>query len=161
MLKKIFIAALMASPLLAALPADGEAQSGDIVAVAQAAGGFETLLAAATAADLVSVLQSEGPFTVFAPTDEAFARIPEAQLEALLQDKEALKRVLLYHVVPGRVAASQVVTMSAAETVAGPSLSVRVVDGSVKIDDSNVVATDIAASNGVIHVIDQVMMPAM
>ena len=115
MFKRLFIAALVT---FAFVPANVEGQEGDIVAVAQAAGGFETLLAAATAADLVSVLQGDGPFTVFAPTDEAFAAIPAADLQALLDDKEALQKVLLYHVVPGKVAAVDVVALTEAETAA-------------------------------------------
>lgn len=161
MCKKIFIFALFGAALAVAAPSDAHAQDGDIVAVAQAAGGFETLLAAATAADLVTTLQGEGPFTVFAPTDEAFAKIPQEQLQALLANKEALQKVLLYHVVPGRVEASQVVNLSSAETAAGQNVSIMVENGSVKVDDANVVATDIQASNGVIHVIDRVILPEM
>ncbi|MBT8488654.1 MAG: fasciclin domain-containing protein [Gemmatimonadetes bacterium] len=161
MFKKTFTIALAAAAVATASPADVQAQDGDIVAVAQAAGGFETLLAAATAADLVATLQSEGPFTVFAPTDEAFAKIPQAQLQALLEDKEALQKVLLYHVVPGRVAASQVVNLNTAETAAGQNVTILVENGSVKVDNANVVATDIQATNGIIHVIDQVILPEM
>lgn len=158
MFKKLIAAAIVA---VALSPAIAEAQDGDIVAVAQSAGGFETLLAAATAADLVSVLQGEGPFTVFAPTDEAFARIPAADLQALLANKEALQQVLLYHVVPGRVAAADVVNLSEAETASGQSFSIEVANGSVKVDGANVVATDIQATNGIIHVIDRVILPEM
>ncbi len=161
MFKKILILALAAAPLAFVAPSDAQAQDGDIVAVAQAAGGFETLLAAATAADLVATLKSDGPFTVFAPTDEAFAKIPQEQLQALLEDKEALQKVLLYHVVPGKVAASQVVNLSTAETAAGQNVSIMVENGSVKVDEANVVATDIQATNGIIHVIDQVILPEM
>ena len=161
MFKKIFTAALIAAPIAVAAPSSVEAQDSDIVATAQAAGGFETLLAAATAADLVVVLQGEGPFTVFAPTDEAFARIPEAQLQALLADKEALTQVLLYHVVPGKVSAADVVTLSSAETAGGQTVMIEVVNGSVMLGDATVVATDIEASNGLIHVIDRVMLPEM
>lgn len=158
MFKKIFAVAFVASAMI---PSGIAAQDADIVSVAQSAGGFETLLAAATAADLVAVLQSEGPFTVFAPTDEAFAAIPEADLQALLANKEALTQVLLYHVVPGKVAAADVVNLSQAETASGQTVSIEVMNGSVKIDDANVVATDIAASNGIIHVIDRVILPEM
>ena len=158
MFKKLFIAALVT---FAFVPANVEGQEGDIVAVAQAAGGFETLLAAATAADLVSVLQGDGPFTVFAPTDEAFAAIPAADLQALLDDKEALQKVLLYHVVPGKVAAVDIVALTEAETAAGQAVTIEVVDGMVKVDDANVVATDIEATNGIIHVIDRVIFPQM
>ncbi len=158
MLRKLFVAALVAAPAVATPVA---AQNADIVAVAQSAGGFETLLKAATAADLVSVLQGEGPYTVFAPTDEAFAQIPADQLAALLADKEALTKVLLYHVGPGRVEAADVVKLTSAATAEGQSVSIHVMNGTVMIDDANVVATDIAASNGVIHVIDRVTMPDM
>ena len=158
MLKRVLLAALVAAPFAAPLAID--AQEADIVATAQAAGDFETLLAAATAADLVGVLQGEGPYTVFAPTDEAFARIPEADLQALLADKEALTRVLLYHVVPGRVLAADVVELNSAETAAGLDVSITTADGTVKVDDATVVATDIQASNGVIHVIDRVILPS-
>ena len=159
MMKKLFAVALVAAPLAFAAPA--AAQDADIVAVAQSAGSFETLLKAATAADLVSVLQGEGPFTVFAPSDEAFAKIPAEQLQALLADKDALTRVLLYHVVPGKVTAADVVALSSAETAAGQAVSIHVMNGTVMVDDANVVATDIEASNGVIHVIDRVIMPDM
>ena len=158
MFKRLFIAALVTFTFV---PASVEGQEGDIVAVAQAAGGFETLLAAATAADLVSVLQGDGPFTVFAPTDEAIAAIPAADLQALLDDKEALQKVLLYHVVPGKGAAVDVVALTEAETAAGQAVTIEVVDGMVKVDDANVVATDIEATNGIIHVIDRVNLPHM
>lgn len=159
MITKLLTIALAAAPLTLVSPASVDAQQGDIVAVARSAGGFETLLAAVAEADLVSTLQSPGPFTVFAPTDEAFARIPEDELNALLQDKEALRQVLLYHVVPGKVASSEVVNLQFAETAAGPSVTISVENGSVKIDDATVVATDIEASNGIIHVIDRVILP--
>lgn len=161
MFKHPLAAALLAAPFVAIAPVQAEAQEGDIVAVAQAAGSFGTLLQAATAADLVAVLQSEGPFTIFAPTDEAFAKIPEGQLNALLQDKEALRQVLLNHVLPGRIGADEVVNLDTAETAAGQQLGIRVENGTVKIDEANVVATDIEATNGVIHVIDQVILPGM
>lgn len=161
MLRKLFTVAVAAAAIVVVNPHATRAQEGDIVAVAQAAGGFETLLAAATAADLVSVLKGEGPFTVFAPTDEAFALIPREELEALLADEEALKKVLLYHVVPGRVLAAEVVGMRSAETAAGQAVSIAVEDGTVKVDDATVVSTDIQASNGVIHVIDRVILPDM
>lgn len=159
MFKKIF-SALMVAPFFA-LAAPVSAQTDDIVQVAQAAGSFQTLLTAATEAGLVETLKSEGPFTVFAPTDEAFAKIPAADLQALLADKDALTKVLLYHVVPGKVEAAQVVNLTSAETAAGQNVSIRVMNGSVKVDDANVTATDIQASNGVIHVIDQVILPKM
>lgn len=133
----------------------------DIVEVAKAAGSFTTLLTAVEAAGLVEVLKGEGPFTVFAPTDEAFAKIPEADLNALLADTEALKAVLLYHVVPGSVKAAQVVGMTSAATANGASISISAENGSVMVDGANVISTDIEASNGVIHVIDSVIMPRM
>jgi uncharacterized surface protein with fasciclin (FAS1) repeats len=132
--------------------------TGDIVDVAVAAGSFDTLVAAVKAADLVETLKGAGPFTVFAPTDEAFAKIPKGDLDALLADKEKLTAVLTYHVVPGKVMAADVVKLDSVTTVQGGSVSIDTSDG-VKVDDANVVKTDIAASNGVIHVIDAVIMP--
>lgn len=156
-----FVSTMMVAAALVAAPtADVQAQQGDIVEVATAAGDFTTLLAAVTAADLVETLESEGPFTVFAPTDEAFAQIPADQLAALLADKEALTKVLLNHVVPGKVEAAQVVELTSAQTASGENVTIVVADGGVKVDGANVVATDIQASNGVIHVIDQVILPA-
>lgn len=133
----------------------------DLVDVATQAGSFSTLIAALEAAELVDVLRGEGPFTVFAPTDEAFAAIPEADLQALLADKAALTAVLTYHVVPGRVMASDVVELSSATTVQGQDVDIAVDMGAVKINNAKVVTTDIVASNGVIHVIDAVILPEM
>lgn len=135
-----------------------EEASGDIVEVAVAAGDFNTLVEAVQAAGLVETLKSEGPFTVFAPTDEAFAKIPEADLQALLADKDALTRVLTYHVVAGKVMAEDVVSLTSADTVEGGTISIDTSSG-VKVDNANVIATDVLASNGVIHVIDTVIMP--
>jgi len=132
--------------------------TGDIVDVAVAAGSFETLVAAVKAAGLVETLKGKGPFTVFAPTDEAFAKIPAADLEALLADKEKLTAVLTYHVVPGKVMAADVAGLESAKTVQGASIVIDTTEG-VKVDDAKVVKTDIMASNGVIHVIDTVIMP--
>src|SRR5512134_3599173 len=129
----------------------------DIVDTAVAAGSFKTLAAALQAAGLVDTLKGKGPFTVFAPTDAAFAKIPKADLDALLADKAALTQVLTYHVVPGKVMAADVVKLKQAKTVQGSSVKIKVTDGKVTIDDANVAATDIAASNGVIHVIDTVI----
>lgn len=157
MIRKLFFAALVAAPMVAAPVA---AQDADIVAVAQSAGGFETLLKAATAADLVSVLQGEGPFTVFAPTDEAFAKLPAGTVEALLKDKAKLTAILTYHVVPGKVMAADVVKLKNAKTVQGSSVMIDTSMG-VKIDGASVVKADIVSSNGVIHVIDTVLMPKM
>ena len=139
--------------------ATGVAPSKDIVDTAVEAGSFKTLAAALQAADLISTLKSEGPFTVFAPTDAAFAKIPKADLDALLSDKRALTEVLTYHVVSGKVMAADVVKLTQAKTVEGSPVKIKAVDGKVMIINANVSATDIAASNGVIHMIDTVIMP--
>jgi uncharacterized surface protein with fasciclin (FAS1) repeats len=136
-----------------------ETEMPDLVDVAVAAGSFDTLVEAVQAAGLVDTLKGEGPFTVFAPTDAAFATIPAETLQALLGDREALTEVLTYHVVSGLVPASDVVALDWAETVSGSAARVRVEDGEVFIDDARVVQTDIQASNGIIHVIDAVIQP--
>ena len=136
-----------------------ETTVGTIVDVAAGAGQFETLLAAAGAAGLAETLASDGPFTVFAPTDEAFAALPEGTVEALLEDPEALADILLYHVVPGEVLAADVVSLSSATTVQGSDIAISVDGDSVKVNEANVVATDVDASNGVIHIIDAVILP--
>ncbi len=161
MTRKLSTTAFAASLLFFLTAPAAYAQSGDIVEVAAAAGSFETLLVAATEAGLVDVLKSDGPFTVFAPTDEAFSKVPEADLTALLADKDALASVLLYHVVPGKVMASQVAGLKEAETANGQKVAIEVVGESVKVDEATVIATDIDASNGVIHVIDRVILPEM
>jgi uncharacterized surface protein with fasciclin (FAS1) repeats len=144
--------------LAAALAATGFAvQAKDIVDTAVAAGSFKTLAAALQAAGLVDTLKGKGPFTVFAPTDEAFAKIPKADLDALLKDKAKLTAVLTYHVVPGKVMAADV-KAGMVKTVQGGSLTVSTTGG-VKVDAANVVKTDIVADNGVIHVIDSVVLP--
>lgn len=130
----------------------------DIVDTAVAAGSFDTLVTAVKAAGLVDTLKGEGPFTVFAPTDEAFAAIPKADLEALLADKEKLTAVLTYHVVSGKVTSDQVVKLETADTVQGSSVAIDASSG-VMINDAKVVKADIMTSNGVIHVIDKVLMP--
>ena len=157
-LQNIVAAAAVALVSIGAQAA-GIAPSKDIVDTAVEAGSFKTLAAALQAADLISTLKSEGPFTVFAPTDAAFAKIPKADLDALLSDKRALTEVLTYHVVAGKVMAADVVKLTQAKTVEGSPVKIRVVDGKVMINNANVSATDIAASNGVIHVIDTVIMP--
>ena len=131
----------------------------DIVDTAVAAGDFNTLVTAVKAAGLVETLKGEGPFTVFAPTDAAFAKVPTDTLNALLADKAALANVLTYHVVAGKVMAADVVKLTSAVTVQGQSVSIEVKDGKVYIDGTQVVTTDIEASNGVIHVIDAVILP--
>jgi uncharacterized surface protein with fasciclin (FAS1) repeats len=139
----------------------------DIVDTAVAAGDFTTLASALTAAGLVETLKGEGPFTVFAPTDAAFAKLPDGALDGLLKDKKALTGVLTYHVVPGKVMASQVAGMDGQKvtTVQGGTFTVNVKDGKVSLTDGagntvNVVKTDVTASNGVIHVIDGVLLPS-
>jgi uncharacterized surface protein with fasciclin (FAS1) repeats len=131
----------------------------DIVDTAVAAGQFKTLAKALTEADLVETLKGKGPFTVFAPTDEAFAKLPEGTLEALLKDKAKLKAILTYHVVAGKVMAADVVKLDSAKTVQGQKVKIQVNDGKVKIDGANVTKTDIVTSNGVIHIIDAVILP--
>jgi len=133
----------------------------DIIDVAVGAGQFNTLAAALTAADLVDTLKGEGPFTVFAPTDEAFAKLPAGTVDSLLkpENKDQLIAVLTYHVVPGKVMAADVVKLSSATTVNGADITIEVADGSVRVDDATVIKTDIKASNGVIHVIDSVILP--
>lgn len=130
-----------------------------IVEIAANNPDFSTLVTAVTEAGLVETLSGTGPFTVFAPTNEAFAKLPAGTIENLLADKEALTKVLTYHVVPGKVMAADVVNVSSASTVQGQDLTVKVVGDSVMINDSTVVATDIEATNGVIHVIDTVLLP--
>ena len=136
-------------------------QTKDIVDTAVAAGSFTTLAKALTAADLVATLKGPGPFTVFAPTDEAFAELPAGTVENLLrpESKAMLRRVLMYHVVPGKVMAADVVTISSAKAVSGDMLSIKVNGGTVMVDQARVVKTDIAASNAVIHVVDTVLLP--
>jgi uncharacterized surface protein with fasciclin (FAS1) repeats len=139
----------------------GSAGTKDIVETAAGAGQFKTLVAAVKAAGLVETLQGEGPFTVFAPTDEAFAKLPAGTVESLLrpENKDKLVSILTYHVVPGKVMAAEVVKLSSATTVQGGSIDVKMKHGGVMVDHANVVKTDIATSNGVIHVIDSVIMP--
>jgi uncharacterized surface protein with fasciclin (FAS1) repeats len=135
------------------------AKKADIVATASSAGSFDTLVAAVEAADLVETLQSDGPFTVFAPTDEAFAKLPEGTVESLLANPDQLREVLLYHVVPGKVMAADVVSLNSATTAQGSEVAINAADGNVRINDALVTATDIETSNGVIHVIDTVIIP--
>ena len=150
--------AVLAAIAVLALAGNVHAQEKDIVDTAVAAGNFKTLAAALDAAGLVSTLKAKGPFTVFAPTDEAFAKIPKADLDALLKDKAKLSAVLTYHVVPGKVMAADVVKLKGAKTVQGGTVTIDAAKG-VKVGGANVVKTDIVASNGVIHVIDSVIMP--
>ena len=157
-----FITSLsLAATVALASPALALAQQKDIVDTAVAAKSFTTLAKALTAADLIATLKGPGPFTVFAPTDEAFAKLPADTLNNLLkpENKAMLRRVLTYHVVPGKVMASDVVKVSSAKAVSGDTLSIKVSGGTVTVDKARVVKTDIGASNGVIHVVDTVLLP--
>ena len=142
---------------LATIPA---ASAADIVDTA-IAGRFTTLVAAVKAAGLVDTLKGPGPFTVFAPTDEAFNKLPAGTVESLLkpENKEKLQRVLTYHVVPGKVMAKDVVKLTSATTVEGGKISIKVMDGRVMVNDAHVTNTDVETTNGVIHVIDRVILP--
>ena len=146
-------------PAVEAMPDEQSEQPGTIVDIAVADDRFETLVAALQAAELVETLQGDGPFTVFAPTDDAFAALPEGTVEALLEDIPALTDILLYHVVAGDVRAADVVTLDVAVTVQGESVSITVEADNVRINDSLVIIADVVASNGVIHVIDTVLLP--
>ena len=160
--KIIAIAALLTLPSMSpvARAADEPAKPGDIVVVAAGAGSFNTLVAAVKVAGLAETLQGKGPFTVFAPTDEAFAKLPPGTVADLLkpENKEKLIAILTYHVVPGKVMAADVKTMMV-KTVNGKEISLKVADGKVTVNDANVIKPDVAASNGVIHVIDTVILP--
>jgi uncharacterized surface protein with fasciclin (FAS1) repeats len=160
-MKKRLLAAAAAVAVAILPTASGAADAGatkDIVETAAAAGNFKTLATALQAAGLVDTLKGPGPFTVFAPTDEAFAKIPKADLQALLADKAKLTKVLTYHVVPGRVMAADVAKLKEAKTVEGQAVKIDTSSG-VKVDGANVIKADVAASNGVIHVIDSVILP--
>lgn len=153
-------AIVAASSFAGVTHAETKEKAKDIVALASGNGSFNTLVAAVKAAGLVETLQGPGPFTVFAPTDEAFAKLPKGTVEDLLkpENKAKLVSILTYHVVAGKVMAADVKTMKA-KTVNGRSLDVRVTDGTVTVDNAKVVKTDVDASNGVIHVIDTVVLP--
>ena len=166
-MKKIRIAAVVvATSALVAVPtAQARTQApaksqGTIVQVASANGSFKTLVKLVKAAGLAPALSGKGPLTVFAPTDAAFAKVPKATLAALAKDKAKLKAVLLYHVVSGKVTSKQVVKLTSAKTLNGASIKIKVAGGKVKLNGSTTVtAVDVAASNGVIHVIDHVLLP--
>jgi uncharacterized surface protein with fasciclin (FAS1) repeats len=151
----------LALSLSVATSARPKAASKDIVDTAVAAGSFKTLATALQAAGLVDTLKGKGPFTVFAPTDEAFAKLPAGTVNDLLkpENKEKLAAILTYHVVPGRDLASQVTKMSSAKTVNGQSLAISLNGGTVMVDNAKVIKTDILCSNGVIHVVDSVILP--
>ena len=160
-MRAIAIRAVAGLAIIGAMAMPVRAQGKDIVDTAVAAGQFKTLAAALQAAGLVHTLKGAGPFTVFAPTDEAFAKLPKGTVEDLLkpENKAKLTAILTYHVVPGKVMAADVVKVKEAKTVQGGSIAVHAMGGKVMVDNANVVKTDIAASNGVIHVIDPVIMP--
>ena len=145
----------------ACAPASAKAHTHDIVDTAVEAGSFKTLVAAVKAAGLAEVLKGEGPFTVFAPTDEAFAKLPKGTVENLLkpENKDQLTQILTYHVVPGKVNSAQVVKMDSAKTVQGQRVDIAVKNGKVEIDNAKIVKVDIEASNGIIHIIDTVILP--
>jgi transforming growth factor-beta-induced protein len=152
MKRLLMIAAMMSMAVLSASAAD-------IVDTAANAGSFKTLLAAAKAAGLVDTLKSEGPFTVFAPTDAAFAKLPAGTVDGLLKDPEKLKKILLYHVSPGMFVAAQVTQMEEVKTVEGSPAKIKKAKGKVYIEGAEIVKTDILTDNGVIHVIDAVILP--
>ena len=155
-------AAVFAAPAVASAQGSPAAKpTKDIVGVAIEAGSFKTLVAALQAAGLVETLQGKGPFTVFAPTDAAFAKLPKGTVEALLADKEQLAAILTYHVVPGKVTAADVMKMGKGNpaTVNGQTLAISVSGGKVYVNNATVVSADVMATNGVIHVIDTVVLP--
>ncbi|MEM7432212.1 MAG: fasciclin domain-containing protein [Pseudomonadota bacterium] len=158
------VAALMVVGVTSSLTAnagDKSAAPMDIVDTAVSAGQFNTLATALEAADLIGTLKGDGPFTVFAPTDDAFAKLPEGTVESLLkpENRDQLIAVLTYHVVPGQVMAADVVNLNEAATVNGANIAIAVDDGNVRINNATVIAADVATSNGVIHVIDTVILP--
>jgi uncharacterized surface protein with fasciclin (FAS1) repeats len=152
---------LILSVLATAMPVVADSAQKDIIDTAVAAGSFKTLATALQAAGLADTLKGKGPFTVFAPTDEAFSKLPAGTVESLLkpENKDKLKAILLYHVVSGDVTAAQVVKLSSAKTINGQDLNLAVKDGTVMVNDATVVKADVLASNGVIHVIDTVLLP--
>ena len=159
MLRNRILAILAVTALALAPAAAGTHSTKDIVDTAVAAGNFTTLAKALQTAGLVETLKGAGPFTVFAPTDDAFAKLPAGALDALLKDKAKLTAVLTYHVVPGKVMAADVVKLDSATTVNGKSVKIQAAGGTVMIDGAKVIKTDIKCSNGVIHVIDSVILP--
>ena len=164
MLKRTFAFATVAAVVLtvaASATIAVRAETRDVVDTAVAAGSFKTLAKALDAAGLVDTLKGAGPFTVFAPTDEAFAKLPDGTLETLLkpENKEKLRRILTYHVVPGKVMASDVVKLHSAKAVSDDTITVEVQDGVVHVDNATVTSADVLASNGVIHVINSVILP--
>jgi uncharacterized surface protein with fasciclin (FAS1) repeats len=153
--------ALILGVLTSAMPSSAASSNKDIVDTAVAAGSFHTLVAALQAAGLADTLKGKGPFTVFAPTDDAFKKLPEGTVETLLkpENKEKLKAILLYHVVAGDVTASKAMKMTSAKTLNGQDLALMAGGGTLMVNDAKVVKADVSASNGVIHVIDSVLLP--
>ena len=158
-MKTKFLSIMLMLIFSVAIIAGDKTAKKDIIETAVAAGNFNTLAKALTEAGLIDALKGEGPFTVFAPTDEAFAKIPPKTLNALLADKEALKKVLLYHVVSGKVTADKVVKLDEAETMEGSKVKISSSEKGVEVNNSKVTTADIMTSNGVIHVVDTVLMP--
>jgi len=162
MFRRTYLALTAATLMTAAMPAMADGHGKDVVDTAMAADDFNTLVAAVKAADLVETLKGDGPFTVFAPTDAAFAALPEGTVDTLLkpENKDTLTAILTYHVVPGKVMSSDLSNGMTAATVQGGEVTIGT-EGGVTVDGANVVSADIEASNGVIHVIDAVIMPDM
>ena len=158
-MRKFMLVALAATAIAAPIAVADAASKPNIVQVASKAGQFKTLVSLVKKAGLAGTLSAKGPFTVFAPTDAAFKKVPKSTLNALAKDKKKLKAVLLYHVVKGRVTSDKVVTLDSAKTVNGKSVDIKVEDGTVYVNDAKVTKVDIAARNGVIHVIDTVLIP--
>jgi uncharacterized surface protein with fasciclin (FAS1) repeats len=164
MMKRFLVTTLLGLLVALGTAAGGPAAGADrpdkdVVDTAAAASQFKTLVKAVKAADLVDTLKGPGPFTVFAPTDEAFAKVPKDRLEALLKDKKALTAVLTYHVVPGKVMAADAAKLDSAKTAQGHAVKIAASDGKVTVNGANVVKADIVCKNGVIHVIDAVLLP--
>jgi uncharacterized surface protein with fasciclin (FAS1) repeats len=158
-LSTFLAAAVLAVAAVAPAGAEGTAQQKNIVQTAAAAGQFETLATLLTRAGLVRTLEGKGPYTVFAPTDAAFAKVPKSTVNALLADKAKLRAVLLYHVVAGKVTSAKVAELSSAKTASGKNVRIRVAGRSVFVNDAKVTKADVKASNGVIHVINRVLIP--
>ena len=160
-MRMFVVTSIAAVALATGIGASARVQSMTIVETAQSAGSFNTLAAALQAAGLVETLNGKGPFTVFAPTDEAFAKLPAGTVESLLkpENREKLKAILTYHVVAGRVTAEQVTKLASAKTVQGSDVKISTKNGAVTVNGAKVLKTDVMASNGVIHVIDQVILP--
>jgi uncharacterized surface protein with fasciclin (FAS1) repeats len=161
MFRRVMLGMVAGALTLSAAGVTAQHNGQDIVDTAVAAGSFKTLARALEAADLVATLKGEGPYTVFAPTDEAFAKLPAPMLEDLLkaENKTRLRRILTYHVVPGRVPASEVVKLRTAKAASGDTIDIRADGATVMVDSARVVKTDVSASNGIIHVIDAVIVP--